>query len=854
MAERDSPARKDDRVALNAIVPVALARTIRRTRLAIGLETLTRAFWPVWSLGFLAFALVRLELLSLLWEPARLPVLVLIGIAALVFLVRGLRRFRWPGEADAVARIDDALPGRPVAALGDRQAAGTGDPGARGVWAAHMAAVARAALRARAARPDLRLSRQDPRALRYGAFALFVAALLLGRGTLTEQVSPAIAPPAEAAIATGPVLEAWASPPGYTGRPTLYLTETAAGTPLPVPEGTTITLRLYADGEGASLVESVAPAATPGSLTATGPGLAQSDFIVERSGEVAVRLDGQLLGSWTFEMIPDLPPAVALAGDPERAASGAAEFSYTGRDDYGITAAWARITLDTSRIDARHGLGTPPEAREPIEFDLPLPLTGEATHFTEKEVIDLSLHPWAGLPVIVTLFARDAAGQETASEPHAVELPGRRFYEPLARAVVEQRRDLLWSAENAGRVGRLLKAVSWRPDEIFAGTKAFLVLRTAIRRLDYAIADGRLAAERDGIAELLWQAAVLIEDGDLGTALERLRRAEERLSRAMEEGASEQELAELMEEFREAMQDYLRELMRQALENEDGQRNPEQQSQMDPQGEMSMQDLQQMMEEIERLMQEGRMAEAQELLDQLRQLMENLRMTMRPGPPQPGQGEQMMQGLQDLLRQQQELGDQTFGELQRQFGQGMGEGEQEGEPRPGPGTGELSRRQEALRQLLDQLGEGLPPGTAGREGRDPMEEARRALEEAERDMGEARDRLEEGDPGSAVDEQAEAIDNLRDGVRALGDALREAQRQRGPEGGMTAEEQPYQRRDPLGRPLGPTGSIDSDDVKIPEGEAFKRSRELQGEIRRRAGEQDRPKPELDYLKRLLERF
>ena len=46
--------------------------------------------------------------------------------------------------------------------------------------------------------------------------------------------------------------------------------------------------------------------------------------------------------------------------------------------------------------------------------------------------------------------------------------------------------------------------------------------------------------------------AILLEEGDLGDALERLRRAQERLSEAMKNGASDQEIAELMQELREA--------------------------------------------------------------------------------------------------------------------------------------------------------------------------------------------------------------------------------------------------------------------------------------------------------------
>ena len=42
-------------------------------------------------------------------------------------------------------------------------------------------------------------------------------------------------------------------------------------------------------------------------------------------------------------------------------------------------------------------------------------------------------------------------------------LPGRRFFDPMAAAVIELRRDLLWSRENAARSLQLMRAISHRP-------------------------------------------------------------------------------------------------------------------------------------------------------------------------------------------------------------------------------------------------------------------------------------------------------------------------------------------------------------------------------------------------------
>ena len=104
--------------------------------------------------------------------------IVLALLALLVATVHGIRRFRWPRRADAMARIDATLPGRPLAALADAQAIGSGDPASESLWQTHQARMAERAGQARAVEPDLRLSRRDPFGLRYIALLGLVVALL----------------------------------------------------------------------------------------------------------------------------------------------------------------------------------------------------------------------------------------------------------------------------------------------------------------------------------------------------------------------------------------------------------------------------------------------------------------------------------------------------------------------------------------------------------------------------------------------------------------------------------------------------------------------------------------------------
>jgi hypothetical protein len=72
--------------------------------------------------------------------------------------------------------------------------------------------------------------------------------------------------------------------------------------------------------------------------------------------------------------------------------------------------------------------------------------------------------------------------------------------------------------------------------------------------------------------------------------------------------------------------------------------------------------------------------------------------------------------------------------------------------------------------------------------------------------------------------------------------------------GQPQMQQSNRGRDPLGRNPPSVGPSDSNDVRIPEQSDLQRAREILDELRRRAGEFNRPQLELDYIDRLLRRF
>ncbi|MEM9716550.1 MAG: DUF4175 family protein [Pseudomonadota bacterium] len=873
-----------------------LERKIAVSRLFATTERFARSFWLA-AVVLLATAGL-LVLFRTILDSTSLTLIAAIGIilsAIIVFFRRST--FEWPSRQDAIARLDGRFDHTPLAALDDDLPANASEE-TRALWALHKDRAAEAAVQAKATAPHIRLARQDRFALRMVTALAFVMALVFGQSAV-QAIITTEGPAGTGPIATGPSFEGWIEPPAYTGQPTYYLTETS-DRQLIVPRGSEVIFRVYGQADRARFSETVSGVgSTP--LVSENAAFGEAVFIIDGEGLITLDLPRQDAVTWQIALSLDEPPSVRFDGELERTVDGLLQLPFVAEDDFGVLSGTARITLDLDRVDRRYGRAADPETTEPLIFDLPVALVRDPTEIEGVLSENLARHPWANLPVQIELSVFDGADQSGSASLADIDLPGKRFFDPLAAGLVDLRADLLWNRENTPRVARLIRAVTWQPEELFTEDKAYLMVRSALRVLerDLETPDDEAIAE---VEDLLWQAALLIEEGDLNDAAERLRRAQERLSEAMRRGASPDEIAELIQELREAMQDYMNALAQNA-EPQD----PDQQQSQNMQS-MSQDQLQQMMDRIQELMEEGRMEEAQALLDQLMQMMENMRVVQggegQSGQQQGQQGQQ--QQMQDMLQEQQDLADDTFEQLQQQFsqqgqqgqqgqqqqgqqgqqqgqqpgqqqGQQQGQGQQPGQ-QPGqqqgqgqqlgqqqgngqgssqqqlgqgqggnlPSPGELAQRQEALRQLLDQQGQQFGNGPGGQ-----------SMEDAERSMGEAADDLAEGDLRGALDNQADAMEALRQGMNEINEAQRQAaqagQQQGGTDEGFGDDVGQGNERDPLGRSTNSDGNFDTRfGADLESRREF--YRDLDAEIRRRLGDQTRPETERDYLRRLLDRF
>ena len=168
---------------------------------------------------------------------------------------------------------------------------------------------------------------------------------------------------------------------------------------------------------------------------------------------------------------------------------------------------------------------------------------------------------------------------------------------------------------------------------------------------------------------------------------------------------------------------------------------------------------------------------------------------------------------------------------------------------------DLAKRQQALRERLENLQKRLDEAGADAKG---LDGAQNAMREAENALGQGRAARDD-----AVDAQGRAVDALREGAQKLAEAMRG--KAKAMVQARTAREQEVKARqgqfgaaddtDPLGRPAGSERAFNPgarfDPMGVP---AAERARRVLEELRRRLGEPARPREEMDYLERLLRRY
>jgi uncharacterized protein (TIGR02302 family) len=854
-----------------------LAAAIRRARWTIFWERL----WP--ALATLATAIgifVALSWLGLwLWLPplgraVAFAALALLTLASFIPFV-GLRI---PALRDGLRRLDrdSGLSHRPATTIADELAVTSKDPFSLALWNVHLERARQAARALKARAPSPRIAWRDPYAVRALVLIAAIATFVAAGGERWKRVAAAfdwhgVMLPADFRV------DAWVMPPAYTGKapvmlPGIHPGETMAAQsagPVSVPVNSTLVVRstgkLNIDVSGTGGV-------TPSKEEVHAPaGTVEHRMRITGTGTATLHGAGDDL-IWPFNAIADKPPSIALTKDPEEQNRGSLMLSYHLEDDYGVSAAEATFARKddsatpsgaAAGANAAAGPSAPPAPVHPLfgppDFSLVLP-QARTRNGVGQTIKDLTDHPWAGAEVTMTLVAHDEGGNQGKSEPFAFRLPERVFTKPLARALIEQRRNLAMDANTRPLVITALDALALAPDKFTPSAGTYLGLRTIFWSLVRAKSDDDL---RD-VVNRLWQMAVGIEDGNIADAQDALRNAENALQQALDRGASDDEIKQLMDQLRAAMDRFMA-AMAERMQNGQQLARP-----LDPHAHvLSQQDLQNMLNRLEEMARSGAKDAARQFLQQLQQMMENLQMAS-PDMNDDG-GDDMMSELDelgDMIRQQQDLRDKTFRQGQDQHAQQdqqvqPGQRGKPGQPKaPGSGSmGELRQSQQALRdrlnKLLDDLrNHGFGDNVQGPEGQGSGQDQMDQLGRAGDAMGDAAGQLGQGDPDDAVDSQGRALDSLRKGAQSLAQSMQQQMGQGtgpGHRGGFGSP-RAQQDQDPLGRPLRGRDYGDDSTVKVPGEIDVQRARRIIEELRKRFGDFARPQEELDYIERLLKDY
>jgi len=887
-------------------VDKALARRfewrVALSRLALVAERTWEALlWPFVVLA--AFLIISLfDLWSLLPPLLHWALLVVSGVALLVSLLP-LIRFPVPRRAEALRRLerDADIKHRPASSYEDKLGA-TSRADTQLLWAVHRERLAKLVAKLKPSWPMPRTDRKDPYAVRSALVLVLIVAALAAGPNRWDRVASAFSPAAR--TTTAPLrLDAWVTPPIYTGVAPIVLADgsepVGAGNEtvraLSVPERSELIVRAYAPhGQSVSLVSQAddGSQATTVAPKATGSqGLLEFNLALTTPGSADVKVGGNTVAKWRFDLIKDANPQISLMGSPTTTPRGALRLSFRAADDHGVASAEARFVL----ADAKDAAAATPESVPELDggktksnllteaplMPLPLPRVN-AKQVEGKSTQDLTAHPWAGLKVRMTLAARDQAGQVGLSEPYEFILPERNFTKPLAKAVVEQRKKLVREPDSAERVVMALDALTIGDDRAVPDKTVYLALRDAYWRLDTDQSPESIAS----VVTQLWEIALRVEDGNIPEAERDVKAAQDRLSEALKQNASPEEIQRLVDDLRNALGRYLQALAEQAQQKGN---LPEPQKSNNGDQTISDRELDKLLDNIEKLAKSGSKDMAEQMLSELKDILDRLQTGTFSDSAKQQRAAKMMKDLNDLVSKQQKLLDDTFKAKRDQGGarqadqfnvsppgqpmefgpgiymspfgmpqenseaNGQSEGSDNSQGRSATGRNqarggrqqqgqrpgqfdELSKQQGDLREQLQSMIDRLHI-----EGATSPEQFKDACDA----MGRAQEAMRDSNLDQATEEQGHALDQLRQGAQSLAEQMMENGE------AQVGKGQGNSGKDPLGRPDRSNRPDLGLSVKVPDEIDIQRAREVLDELRRRLGDPSRPMIELDYLERLI---
>ncbi|WP_455474088.1 TIGR02302 family protein [Bartonella sp. B30(2025)] len=740
--------------------------------------------------------------LLLLW------LILFFAAGSLFFLVR----FRFPTVKDVIHRIEqvNGLKNQPLNVQTDHLCPENDDSFRAVVWREHQRRMAKQLDNLKTGFAHPHSATYDPLALRTLCILLFVCSFSFSFGSLGGRLADAfdLRPIVDEESVR---IDAWITPPVYTGVAPIYLTKSSA-TQLTVPEGSNVAVRVV-NGAGITVKGIFKKDARKVLFSQKSEKNTFDDSIVQFETRLEHSMD-LLISSrhkqhkWYLQVIKDQSPTIRWLEKPGRVLAGSLELFYEMNDDYGVTKAFVEIEPFLDQQKRTSFLYNAPEIK------LLLARGGKGKM---RMVQDISNHPWAGLEVKITLVAEDGAGQQGRSKTFVMTLPQRVFSNPVARAVSELRRLLALNASAQDRVLDMLAALLMNPENGLQNLTHFLALQSAWTRLFLAQTEDQLY----DVVDYLWQIALGIEDDQHESVQKNLKQAQAALRDALRHGASAAEIERLMANLRQAMDDYIRTLVEKAQDRSNSYKPS-----------LSEDTLQKKLNEIEEMAKMGSSSAAEQLLTEVEKILDHLQ--VHKGSPeeemnnnQTLQMRKKMNQLGDLMRRQQEILNETHQlQMEQQREKNLLNKQSEA----------LKKRQAELQSELSTLEKELSKQGLNHEN---------AFKKAEEHMNFAKDALDSGNHEMSIQSQLDALEALRQGAQNVVKEMREVLKKTG-----NNQNADPSIKDPLGRSL--SLSTDREEgVVIPQESDQMRARQILEEIRKRLSKEHIPEAEENYLERLL---
>ena len=835
--------------------------------LVIMLERLTLGLWQPFTFTLFFASLWLLQIPEVIGHIASIITHIGFtgGLLALFYINR--RYYTWPDKHSINQRLerDSEVLHRPLNSLEDKLA-NPQKPTSRRLWDSRIERIFENIKALKFIKPSPLLAQQDRYGLRFITLLLFIAGLFVSGQGWDERIRYGLFPynihGEQARIQRG--VNLWVTPPKYTKLPQIIV-DAATEETLQIPQGSTLKVSVHG-GWGK-------PTLYIGEQRWNFETAGDDSHIVEielpDANDITIKQFFMPRASFKYDYILDQPPTIALSEDaPQVMPEGALRFPMIVKDDYGVKTLKMDMHLDAVVVE-------PPLGQAYTETRSVMSPAG--LDFEHAPYYDLTAHYWAGLPALFTFQAEDHLGQAAKTQPLQMVIPERIFRHPVAKRLIVMRKDLIWNPDGPYvEMAEELEDILFQPHLYQDDIIAFLALRAASSRLFYTYEPSHEAAR--AIIDLLWDTALRIEDGNLSLAARDLRDAQNALEQALRnENVSDAEIAQLMHELREAMAEYFSELQKE-LQKRMAEMEAESEDMLTVPPDMLPQvidpdTLGNFLDQLQQEMMSGDKNKAQDMLSQLQRMMDMMNPSL--AMPMPKDMQMMEKGvseLQKLIEAQERLLSQTQQRItvwenlktfQRSYGEALPFNEQiledlgiEGlPPPPAPkletetvpdiNTQDAAQEQEGLRLILGQLmieaSEVLPDIPEG-------------FGKAEREMFASKEDLGKNQPSESIPHQELAIKYLKEAQESLQQQF--MARMKDMTGMAMGSTSP--RRDPLGRPYGEDGSngeaLPGVRVEIPDERERSRALEILRELRRRSGEQSRPRGERDYYRRLLRQF